>query len=41
MDIVHRLNMEYLELQQSLYYKNKKNRRLQEDIEKEMGEGMI
>jgi hypothetical protein len=36
-DTVHRLNMEYLELQQSLDSEKKKKERLQEAAEKEMG----
>ena len=41
MDNVHRLNIEYLELQQSLDSKKTKKRRLQEAIEKEIGEHMM
>jgi hypothetical protein len=35
------MNIEYSKLQQSLDYEKKKKRRLQEAIEKEMGEHMM
>jgi hypothetical protein len=41
MDTVHRLNIEYSELQLSLDCEKKKKTRLQEAIEKEMGEHMM
>ncbi|OEL15826.1 hypothetical protein BAE44_0023156 [Dichanthelium oligosanthes] len=40
-DTVHELNIEYLELEQSLESEKKRKERLQEAIEKEMGEPMM
>ncbi|RCV10121.1 hypothetical protein SETIT_2G086800v2 [Setaria italica] len=40
-DTVHKLNMEYLELEQSLESEKKRKERLQEATEKEMGEPMM